>query len=280
MNRLVNCFIIGCQKTGSSWLFECFREHPDIFIPKLDAIHYFTINHIFGEQYLTKFYDAVGSEKIICDPTPSYIRSPDAASRIYQYNPNSKLIFTLRNPIERSFSHYWHHKRKGQINFNFTDTLEYRSVGNYDLYEIWIKSSLYFQQIKPFLDIFPRDQIKINVFDDLLTDPRKYIKSIYAFLEVDPLFVPSVIETKVNAALKSKTETSHRSLFEKLAYYGLRRSILQLFNRGNKTKLEKQENEYVRGIDQDFRDKLRIIFREDVVKLSDLLERDLTHWLE
>jgi hypothetical protein len=50
-SKKVDVFIAGSQKTGSTWLYECFKEHPEILVPKKDAIHYFTINHDLGHDW-------------------------------------------------------------------------------------------------------------------------------------------------------------------------------------------------------------------------------------
>jgi hypothetical protein len=277
-NRLINCFIAGSQKTGSTWLYQCFKEHPEIYVPEIDAIHLFTINYNRSTEIINRFYSNVESEKVICDPTPSYIRDSQAAERIYRYNPDAKLIFTLRNPIERSFSHYWHQKSRKQIFFNFADSIIYKGVGNYDLYEIWIKSSFYFDQLKPYFEVFPREQILVCLFDDLKKNPESFLSNMYEFLGVDSSFKPTVLNSKINAARIPVKDAGipygQIDLFRKL------RQALKIVIRDTKPTLRDivLEPEYLNEISDEVRMKLNEIFREQNLKLQELIGRDLSCW--
>ena len=113
----VDIFHIGPQKTGTTWIYRCSREHPEIAVPPKDSIHYFDMFYPRGRGWYAEFFaDAKPGQKLI-DPTPSYIRSPLAAARIYEENPEAKIVLCLRHPIERAFSHYWHEKKRGRFNF-------------------------------------------------------------------------------------------------------------------------------------------------------------------
>jgi len=119
LSGLPNFFLGGCQKTASTWLYRCFREHPEIYVPENDATHYFTMNYFQGLDWYRKIYQNNSGEKVIGDTTPSYIRDFYAPARIAKYNPQAKIIFTFRNPIDRAFSHYWHEKKKEKSPLNF-----------------------------------------------------------------------------------------------------------------------------------------------------------------
>jgi len=280
--RIPNCFIAGCQKTGSTWLYRCFKEHPEIYVPEKDSIHYITLNYYQGEEWLRKWFCGVEKEKIICDATPSYVREPQAAGRIYDLNPDSKIIITLRNPIERSFSHYWHQKRTGYFNFKFDDTLGYGGVGNHDIYEIWIKSSFYYDQILPFYKQFPLEHLKINIFDDLVADPKKFIEDIFQFLEVDTKFLPNMVDQRVNKAVTVKSNSQENRfntgrLISPRYYKGLAKSVYE--EAFGKHKNRNTVSEYEKGVSEPFKEKLKIIFKPEVEKLSQLIQKDLNFWL-
>ena len=268
MNK-VNFFLAGCQKTGSTWLYECFKEHPEICVPTKDAIHYFTINHFEGLEWYNKWFEPKPSEKIICDTTPSYIRDPYTAQRIYDYNPEAKLLFVLRNPIERSFSHYWHQKRKGKVNYNFDAPLHYNDVGNYDMYNMWINSSMYYSQLKSYFEIFNNNQLKVLLFDDLKEDSNKFLEEIFQFMGVESAFIPTAINGKINNAPLDTLKTTKMqfnftsALLEKLI---------------SPTKQKKIPNEYMVGIPTEYRQKLVHIFKQDICNLSNLINRNLSHW--
>jgi hypothetical protein len=249
VNRLPNVFFAGCQKTASTWVHRCFSEHPEIYVPERDALNFFTVNYFRGFEWYARFYRDVNGEKAVADTTPSYINDPSSAKRIYRYRPDAKLIFNFRNPVERAFSHYWHVKKKGLTGYAFEEVLSRNGVGSFDLVHTWIRPGFYLELLKPFLDLFPRSRILVLVFDDLIVDPRAFLKTVFEFLKVDSTFEPSVLRRRVNAGLKP----------------------------GNR---ESAENEYARGIDPGVQNELIEIYRESIRDLECFLERDLSSWLK
>ncbi|MEL6493217.1 MAG: sulfotransferase domain-containing protein, partial [Cyanobacteria bacterium J06621_3] len=149
MKALPNFFLAGCQKTGSTWIHQCFREHPEIYVPQDDAIHYFTINYYKGLSWYQQYYQEQLNETMIGDTTPSYIRDPFVPRRIFNYCADAKIIITLRNPIDRAFSHYWHEKKKKKIAFDFSEVIR-----NYDLYQNWIVPGFYYEHLQKFYEWF------------------------------------------------------------------------------------------------------------------------------
>ena len=282
MKKRVNFFIAGCSKTGTTWLYRCLKEHPEVFVPVRDSLHYFSINYYWGEPWYHQWFEGVEGEKIICDPTPSNIRPSRAARRIFDYNPEAKLLFTLRNPVERSFSHYWHQKRKGLVRFDFSDTVDYAGVGNFDLFEIWIKSSFYTEQLEPFFEIFPREQLRIKLYDELVEDSKKYLDDILDFLQIDRDFTPSVLDRKVNSAKKnSRKLVSDPNLIRRLKTTArtllYNNKLKSTLNFGKKTQRD-IPNEYEIGVSGELRERLNHIFATELKDLSALIGRDLSHW--
>jgi len=120
-NIRTNLFICGFQKCGSTWLNEILKQHPNVLVPNQKEIHFFDIHYAKGIEFYSQFFMNYSIQKIIVDNTTSYARDPLAPKRIYNYNPKSKIVFLIRNPIDRAFSHYWHEKRKLKINFKFEE---------------------------------------------------------------------------------------------------------------------------------------------------------------
>ena len=279
---LPNFFLGGCQKTASTWLHTCFREHPDLFVPEQDATHYFTINYFRGLEWYRQFYINYSGEKMVGDTTPSYIRDYHVPLRISEYNPNSKLIFTFRNPIDRAFSHYWHEKKKRKIAFDFSEVLE-----NYDLYENWIVAGFYYQHLSRFYQYFNKDQILVLIYDDLQKDPFYFLKKIFHFLEVDDVFTPSVIEKKLNVAWHHPGErlasspTKFAKLINKLMppllSHRIRQRIVRVMDKIYRPNASPSEY-YDIGVSPKIRSKLREIYSSENQNLAQIIGRDLSHW--
>jgi hypothetical protein len=199
--RPVDLFHIGPQKAGTTWVYACLREHPDVVLPSRDSIHYFDIGYHRGRDWYAGHFPDHSPGRVLIDPTPSYLRCPNAPARIAKENPKAKIIVCLRHPIERAFSHYWHEKKKHRFNFRFEEVLE-----NYDLWSNWVESGFYSRFLQRYLDHFPREQILCQLFDDLSLDTRAFLDAILEFGGLERGFTPSVLDVKVNPALASETQ--------------------------------------------------------------------------
>lgn len=239
------------------------QEHPDVFVPDRDAIHFFTINYTKGLDWYHWHFQGTKDEKAVVDPTPSYLRDITAPNRIYEYEPQAKFIVSLRNPLDRAFSHYWHEKKKNKIRFQFSEAINYSGVGNYDLYSDWILTGFYFEWIQLYLRRFSADRFLFLIFDDLQKDPLSYIWSVYRFLEVDDRFRPKAAQRVINAATSRIVESSFLERVKRrlLGHLGIQ-----------------NHSEYEKGIGAEIRADLLSIFLPEIEKLEVFLGRDLSSW--
>lgn len=276
--RLPNCFIAGCQKTGSTWLYHCFKEHPEIFVPSIDRLNYFSFQHYRGIDWLKQWYEDVESQKAICDPTPSYFQAPGVAKRIHEHDPGSKIIITLRNPVERSYSHYKHLYRKGHISVDFDQALFKANVGSFDFFRLLIHPSLYYDKLAEFYNVFPAEQILITFFEDLSSDPKQYLRKVFEFLEVDASFSPNIVDKKVNTADQraGKIDFSKGNFTDKIKNGELIASARRTI--ANQFAPKEQSRTVASEIPKNMRLELNRLFKEDIAKTSVLTGRDLNHW--
>ena len=108
MAILPNFVGVGARKAGTTWLAECLREHPEIFMSTPKELSYFGKRYRTSrseEWYLSHFQHA-GDYRAVGEYSPSYIRDPDAAKRILEDLGEVKIICALRNPVERFLSDY------------------------------------------------------------------------------------------------------------------------------------------------------------------------------
>ncbi len=247
-------FLAGYQKTASTWLHRCLLEHPDVYVPEGDATHFFDIYFHRGLDWYRTFFQSAHGYRQIGDTTPSFMRFHTSRVRMAQLNPAAKIIVTLRNPIERAFSHYWHEKKKRKINYRFEECLS----NNVDIFDDWIATGFYYSHLTDLLTMYPRDQVLILFYDDLKASPADFLAQTLRFLEVDADFTPSVLSQAVNKAWYRPT---WGEMFENL-----------------KKGQPLRESEYDRGIDPEFRKQLQEVFRQQNEQLAKLVGRDLSHW--
>jgi hypothetical protein len=219
-----NFLVIGAAKSGSTWLHICLSEHPEIFLPKAKEIHYFSYENLFaqGVNWYEDFFKPVTTEKAIGEISNSYLPSETAAQRIYEYNPDLKLICILRNPIERAYSHYCMDLRTGIANQDMNIGLGPESP--------YVKWGLYNEQLKYYRDRFGDDRIKVLLFDDLSRQPEVLLREVYTHLQVDPEFdAPSTRtpkNTKKNLPRFPRLYRSLKSVYRDLMKVPVARDML------------------------------------------------------
>lgn len=272
---LPNFIIVGPQKCATTWLYQCLYEHPDVLLPETDSVHYFDMNYHRGEDWYRKYFEKYDGESLVGEETPTYIREQRAPERIAETLPNVKLIFTLRNPMDRAFSHYWHEKSKDKISFEFEDVFE-----NYDLFQNWIVPGFYHRHLTRYEQHFPDEQIKVLFFDDLVEDDHAYLRDVYSFLSLDD-YTPSVLDEKVNQGKfrglnKQWVYNKSTSLFKRYAPEPAVDAVRPLHTRTRE--LLTSKNEYERGMAENTRERLESVFADEMRSLSDYTGRDLDHW--
>jgi hypothetical protein len=278
MDRRVDFFLVGCQKSATTWLHRCFREHPDIFVPEEDELHYFDIHYDRGADWYHQYYRNKSKGQRIGDTTSSYIRSPYVPRRIADYNPDAQIVVSLRNPMDRAFSHYWHERKKKKIAFEFEEIFS-----NYDLFESWIATGFYDEHLARYYEHFDEDQILVLIFEDLQEDSSSFIRQVFSFLGVDSGFRPSVLDQKVNEAwsrffgidaLKQKVRNVAVRSAKKVLPSTARDVAAPLLFEG----FGEIKSEYEQGMDRETRARLQAIYRPHIAALEDQLGRSLESW--
>ena len=274
---LPDFLIVGPQKCATTWLYNCLHQHPDVLMPDSDFVHYFDMFYHKDETWYRNHFSEYDDESTVGEVTRTYIRDEMAPERIAETLPEIKLIFTLRNPIDRAFSHWWHEKSKDKHSFEFSEVLE-----NYDLYQNWIVPGFYYRHLMRFSQHFPDEQMKICFFDDLVEDNKTYIQDVYSFLEIDDGYVPSQIDQKVNQGRFRGVNfgsiyDSAISIYKKTAPQPAINTVRPLHRR--LMEVLASQTEYEEGMDEDIREQVEEHFVDDIQNLSNYVGRDLNHWL-
>lgn len=296
--KLPNFLIIGAAKAGTSSLHYYLSQHPQIFMPTLKEPKFFAlegealnfqnpdqaINHdsITNLGEYKNLFSQVTDEIAIGEASPIYLYSEKSAHRIKQYIPETKLIIILRNPVERAFSCYTHLRREGYETLSFEDSLQaenQRIKNNWAHLWHYREAGFYAKQLKPYLNLFNREQIKIFLFDDLCRDSMALLQEIYDFLGADAGFVPDLDKRNVSGMPKSL-------LLQKLLFRGnfLRDAFLSVFPRSLYGDFVKRIKKWNMGekpsLNPDTRMHLKSIYHDDILELQGLIQKDLSMWLK
>ncbi|MHA1539599.1 MAG: sulfotransferase domain-containing protein [Alphaproteobacteria bacterium] len=97
---------IGAQKAGTSWLFEWLHTHPEVFMPAEKEIHFWDTHETKGYKWYEGLFQPAASAQKKGEITPAYaILSSDKVKEIRDYAPALRIFYSLRNPIDRAWSH-------------------------------------------------------------------------------------------------------------------------------------------------------------------------------
>ncbi|QRN83008.1 sulfotransferase [Chloroflexota bacterium] len=298
---LPNFLIIGAAKSGTSSLYMYLMQHPEIFMSPSKEPHFFSFDDQSKmttgpgdpiHEAITDFdtyqalFDGVTDEKAIGEASTSYLYRPEAAGRIHTMLPDAKLIAILRNPADRAFSAYMHVVRdKRETSNDFAEALtkeESRKAAGWE--PIWHFTNVghYYEQLKRYYSLFPKEQIRVYLYEDLVNDLDNLLAEIYEFLDVDPTFVPGSL-MRYNASGNVKSETVQKAskwLFSSPnPIRWVSRKVLPRNWRMKFAAWVRFKNLKRREIPNKVREQLVDAYRDEILQLETMINRDLSSWL-
>ena len=298
--RKPDFFIVGAPKCGTTSMSEYLKQHPEIFVSEPKEPHFFgtDLKSLWSDRferyrdkdkYLSLFAD-VRDEKRVGEASPWYLYSRQAAVEIKQFNPVSRIIIMLRNPVEMVYSLHGQQLYNGNEDiFDFEEALEAEEdrrngrrlpeTAHNPAALFYTDTARYCGQVQRYFDVFGRENVHIIVFDDFIGDTSQVYRETLEFLEVAPDFQ---LQFAVHNPAKSIRSTRlHRFTVARPAFLrrvkwvlpnSLRRRMVKSLVRFNVRKGSRPP------LSQELRHRLQQDFMEEVEGLSVLLDRDLTHW--
>lgn len=274
---------IGAVKCGTTWIYECLQEHPQLSLAPKDQAQIALFfkespSEAEMEEYKSFFWDK-GSGILNGDFHIGYLEDKKAVYRIKKHNPDIKIIVCLRNPIERVYSHYRYLKFSRNKDW---DNLEQGLKQEPKMLE----PGFYYKHLRIFFDNFPRENVLVLIYEEIKRDKKRFIQQIYKFLGVDDTFVPPSINIKVNLTQFKLTKLG------KFIHKGIAKPLLKNTKWAWKLKqsifIKKALcclSEHYPGKDrpcpsikEGTREYLRDIYREDIQNLEELINKDLSFW--
>jgi hypothetical protein len=182
-----NLFIIGAMKSRTTSLHNYLHKHPEIFMSSLKEPGYFSNVENTSQSYAAYLSLFVGSEntRYRGESTTHYTKLPffpNAAPRIYEFNPKARLIYLMREPFDRAVSEYRHQVKMGRESRKLLSALEPESE--------YLSNSYYAMQLRPYFELFDKDSVFLSTFELFIENPELICSQIFKWLEVDSSFVP------------------------------------------------------------------------------------------
>lgn len=291
-----NFLLIGAGKSGTSSLYNYLKQHPEIYMSEVKEPGFFAFegeqlnfSHPRDREYskkliteLTQYislFDKVDREKAIGEASPSYIYYPKASESIKHYIPNTKIIAILRHPVDRAYSSYLFRCQFGHEKVSFVEAFREDLEGKRDnwLTGHFVGGGLYHQMLKQYFDKFDRRQIKVCLYEDLKNNSANLMQNIYEFLEVNYKFIPDT-SIKNNMTLGIPKNKLLNLFLNPQQFKTIKQLIKPIFPHSWGKKIIKS-NFSKPQLSIDTRRELTEVFREDILKLQDLIQRDLSFWL-
>ena len=212
---------IGAQRTGSSWLYACMYEHPQICMPRKE-INFFSRERNWSRGF--EWYEGIFAEcpaTAVCGEfSTSYLPDPETPLRIHDRYPDVRLIVSLRHPAERAYSSYLNDILAGVVSpkQSFREALE-RASGVRRRQQVRAPSEQLSRSVQP------RSGAGLDVRRRRAGSRSPPFRQIYRFLGVDPGFRPTMLDRPVGIGRVPRSQGAERSMLELAEAFRHRRAL-------------------------------------------------------
>jgi hypothetical protein len=298
MNKRPNFFIIGAPKCGTTALSKYLSEHPNVFFCDPKEPHYFA-DDFDGHKlvrnvalYEKLFEKATAEQNVVGEGSVFYLYSKKALENIKEYNPDSKIIVMLRNPIDLVHSL---HQQCLHVFYEdepiFEKAWKLQELRNQSLHIPalcrepkllqYSQFGFFSENIEMLNNIFPKSQIKIIVFDEFIRDTKKIYDEVLTFLNLPSH--PKTTFERVNEAqgirnryLNNIVRVSPIFLYELMIKIRMV-PLLSFLPKIIKRIIKKPQTRPT--LSDKFRNELKVFYKNDIEKLSKIIDKDLSAWI-
>ena len=279
---------VGAPKSATSWLAACLGEHPELCISEPKSLNYFCEEADFpkypvtgrlGQKWFAERFVHCKLGQQLGEFSPSYLCDPKSPRLIFRHNPQCRLIFSFRHPVEALVSFYYQIRKEFPVAESFEGFLnDYPGVERIGFYR---------RHIQSFLDVFAREQCLFLLFDDIQRDPATILRRCFSFLGVAVDFVSPSLNRRINeqktprfAALVFVLDWLRR-LIQGPSAVSMRKSWLwkMKLNRLHEWIIQRTLKPFTPPpLSEATRTRLLDLYREDTRALGCFLNRDLSSW--
>ncbi|WP_092465036.1 sulfotransferase domain-containing protein [Donghicola eburneus] len=262
--KLPDFLVLGAQKAGSTWIYDCLKEHPEVFMPEAVELLYFNKPNFKDAEILRGYeqhFSDADTYKRVGEKTPGYFWTTDRARSISQppesHNPdipgavksilgtNVDFIVSLRHPVWRAISAFGHHVKRNRIPADQGLRAASERLGILDI-------GFYGSHLYHWVQKVGLERIEVLIFeDDIAKDPYNGFRKICRFLEVDESFTPQSLTKSSNSGVKRAMDLGSISV------------------KGHPTPIGVEDIEF-----------LLDAYEHDIAFLKGILGRDLQSWDE
>jgi hypothetical protein len=280
-NRGPDFIGIGAQRTGTSWIYACLYEHPQVCMPQKE-IGFFSRDRNWSRGF--EWYEQIFAE---CPPgaiagefSTSYLTDTDVPARMVDRYAGVRLIASLRHPVDRAYSSYLNDIVAGVVApaTGFRRALE--------LHPEYVEGGRYERYLRRYLEVFPRHQLFVSIFDDARREPLAAIQKIYRFVGADPTFRPQMLDRRVGVGRVPRSQSMERALLDTARAFRARRALRPLWwtakrlGAGDRLRALNTRDGAKRPTELGTEEREALIrdLEPDTKALEELLEKELPGW--
>lgn len=275
---------IGVQKSASTWLHEVLSDHPSVLVSNKKELDFFSYFWDRGFDWYHRQFPENADRRFIAagETSPSYFHCADAPRHVKKYNPDIRIVLSLRDPVTRAYSNHVHDIRQG---FLLGPDLSFETgLANNPAY---VEQGMYATHFKRWLSEFDSKQILVVLQEDIVENPSAVARAMYEFVGVDPDYQSSIINKRSNErqAVKNIWLAKNIDRLRSISVdsgHGLNWIWASAKMIGLK-KLYRKFNvvpahELIPPMKPETEDLLRTQFRAEIEELETLIGRSLRHW--
>jgi hypothetical protein len=268
-HRVPDFIVAGVRKCGTTWLDQCLREHPGIYLPAMTKeIFYFDRYFSRGAEWYANYFADARAGQICGEVSPTYFVSPEAPDRIVGAAPQVKLVFVFREPVARVVSLYHHLRAKGDTALSLSDAVE-------ELPEL-LEEGFYARHLAHFRAVFPHGNLLPMLVDDL--QGVAGMARVFAFLGADAGFEPPSLRGRAYERREARSHALARvaagtSRF--LHSAGLHGAVKFAKRMGAEKVVLREPAAAAEPIEPAIAARLYALYDDDIKRLGDMMERDL-----
>jgi len=282
VDELPNIIVPGYARSGTTWLYNMFKMHPDVFVPNRKEMNYFGKNDHRGISWYKDYYRN-NDGKDACDISPGYVHRDGVAEDIKRTIPDAKIILMLRNPVHRATSALFRTRSDEGVVGDINELIRRQLSAD----PTYFNNSLYSETVKKYISLFGQDNVHFAIYEDLTDEPYYYTRSILDFLNIESEYFLSekkkALQEKVNPTRRPTIPKFHdklQTLNQRLRFLGNEHidKTVNLFKPLYFMMFMSQKEKNI--VDEKHFRKLKEIYWEDVEELGTILNRDLVQlWL-
>lgn len=252
--------VVGAARSGTTSLWHILSGHPDVFMaPEKEPRFFLDADAPESlDRYRASFRDWRG-EHAVGEVSPVYMYSPAAMQRMFDVLPSARLVAILRDPVDRAYSDYWQRRGDGRERRPFAEVV----AGGGSIY---LRRSRYLEHLRRVCEIYPRESLRVELFEDLCHRPVEVCRDVYRHIGVAPDYVPRDLGRRANPYVRFRSQRV-RALSRRLP--GIVRKLVG--------RLNSSRSPYP-PLDAELRRRLQDGFRAENAGLAEWLGRDLGAW--